>query len=90
MTDIILKTIANQTRIQLILCLSSGSKNVTQLISNCGLAQSAVSQHLCKLKKAGLVRTNKNGKEVFYSLKNPKTADLGRSIIKFIKEVDSK
>jgi len=70
--------LGNKVRITLVKCLSSKPKNVTQLIENCQLAQSAVSQHLGKLKKAGLLKTSKKGKEVWYALKHSQTAKVAQ------------
>jgi len=75
----IIKALCNETRLKIILCLSQKSKTVTEIISNCELSQSAVSQHLVKLKKAGLVSDQKIGREVFYSINNqdlPKISNL--------------
>jgi len=77
----------NQIRTKLMLCLASKPKNVTELISNCGLAQSAVSQHLAKLKLSGLVETKKEGKEVYYSLKYKKAAEIAKLLISLEKAV---
>lgn len=76
----------NQIRTKLMLCLASKPKNVTELISNCGLAQSAVSQHLAKLKLSGLVGTKKVGKEVYYSLKYKKAAEIGKLLLSLERE----
>jgi len=76
----------NQIRTKLMLCLAFKPKNVTELISNCGLAQSAVSQHLAKLKLSGLVETKKEGKEVYYSLKYKKAAEIAKLLIALEKE----
>lgn len=76
----------NQVRTKLMLCLAAKPKNVTELISNCGLAQSAVSQHLSKLKQSGLVQTSKVGKEVYYSLKHKKTAEIAKLLMALEKE----
>lgn len=79
MNENIIKALCNETRLKIILCLSQKSKTVTEIISNCELSQSAVSQHLVKLKKAGLVSDQKIGREVFYSIKNqdlPKISNL--------------
>lgn len=46
------------------------------MISVCKLSQSAVSQHLKKLRESGLVVAHKDGKEVLYSLKYPIAADI--------------
>ena len=76
MSDLIYSALGNKIRVKLVLCLAEKSKNVSELIQTCGLAQSAVSQHLSKLKQSGLVKTTKNGKEVWYSLKYPKAAAI--------------
>ena len=75
-------------RLKLLCCLSKGRKNVQELIDTCGLAQSAVSQHLTKLKRAGLVQDTKEGKYVYYSLLHPKSAKLAKQIETFVKEVN--
>lgn len=83
----VLSSFSNKVRLQLLLCLSRGDKNVTQLISNCELSQSAVSQHLEKLRSAGMVKTKRVGKEIIYSLAYPKAAQISSDIVKFVKEV---
>jgi ArsR family transcriptional regulator, virulence genes transcriptional regulator len=77
----------NQVRAKLILCLSTKQKNVTEMIQTCGLSQSAVSQHLSKLKRSGVVVTKKVGKEVFYSLKYKKAANISRLLLSLEQEV---
>ena len=77
----------NGVRVKLLLCLSRKPKNVTDMIRTCGLSQSAVSQHLVKLKAAGLVETKKIGKEILYSLKYKKAAAVSRMLQSLQKEV---
>lgn len=77
----IYKIFANKTRNILILCLSDSPKNVGELIKVCGLSQSALSQHLSKLKSANLLQTKRQGKKIIYSLKDKKTADISRLLI---------
>jgi len=77
----------NQVRAKLILCLAKKPKNVTELIATCSLSQSAVSQHPNKLKQSGLVETKKEGKEVWYSLKYKKAADISSLLISLEQEV---
>ncbi len=83
----VLSSFSNKVRLQLLLCLSKGDKNVTQLISNCGLSQSAVSQHLEKLRSAGMVKTKRIGKEIIYSLVYPKSAQISSDLLTFAEEV---
>lgn len=86
MTADIYSAFGNQTRTKFILCLAKKPKNVTELIQTCGLSQSAVSQHLGKLKQTGLVKTKKEGKEVWYSLKYKKAADISKLLLSLEKE----
>lgn len=88
MENVLLSAFANKTRLQLMMCLASGEKNVSGLIGNCGLSQSAVSQHLEKLRKAGIVLTRRNGKEILYSLKNKQTAAISEQLLTYIRRND--
>jgi len=87
MTNNVYSAFGNQVRTKLILCLAKKTKNVTELVQTCGLSQSAVSQHLCKLKKSGIVETKKDGKEVWYSLKYKKAAQVSRLLLSLEQEV---
>lgn len=86
MQSTVLSSFTNETRLKLLLCLYQGEKNVTQLIGNCGLSQSAVSQHLEKLRHSGLVATRRDGKEIYYRLTNPKAAQISKQLLSFIQE----
>jgi DNA-binding transcriptional ArsR family regulator len=79
--------LGNPVRAKLILCLAKKPKSVSELICTCGMAQSAVSQHLAKLKRAGLVVATKDGKTVWYSLKTEKAADICRLLTSLEREV---
>lgn len=81
--------ITNPVRLHLLCCLSKERRNVMYLIRNCGLSQSAVSQHLQKLRIVGLVKTEKEGKNVYYSLVYPKSAVLAKQIREFVDEVST-
>jgi DNA-binding transcriptional ArsR family regulator len=86
----ITSSFANITRLKLLVCLGNGDKNVTELIGSCGLSQSAVSQHLERLRRAKLVSTKRNGKEIIYKLTSKKSAQIADDLLKFTKEVISK
>lgn len=87
MTYDIYSVFGNAIRTKLILCLAKRPKNVTEMIQTCGLSQSAVSQHLKKLKQAGIVETTKDGKEVWYTLKYKKAADISSLLTTLEQEV---
>ena len=88
MATTVLSTLANETRLKLLVCLSNGEKNVTELIGNCDLSQSAVSQHLEKLRSVGLVATEKRGKEIFYRLGTSETAKISQDLLSYLKEIN--
>ncbi len=71
-----LRSFSSIPRLKILMCLGQSSKNVSELIGNCGLTQSAVSQHLAKLKSAGLLKCNCEGRERIYSLVDTKTAEI--------------
>jgi DNA-binding transcriptional ArsR family regulator len=53
----------------LVLCqLLHGEKSVGELERLVGLSQSALSQHLARLRRDGLVKTRRSAQTIFYSL----------------------
>lgn len=63
-----LKMLANQSRLRILCSLVSGEKSVNELEEYVELSQSALSQHLAKLRTEGIVSAEKRGQSVFYSL----------------------
>ncbi|GAB7102762.1 metalloregulator ArsR/SmtB family transcription factor [Streptomyces phaeofaciens JCM 4814] len=64
----LLALLGDRTRLTLLHSLASGEADVTTLTEVCGAARPAVSQHLARLRLAGLVSTRKEGRRVIYSL----------------------
>jgi DNA-binding transcriptional ArsR family regulator len=83
----ILRAFSSLGRIKLLLCLKEKEKNVGELIKNCGLSQSAVSQHLKKLKNWELVSCYKQGKEVYYKLTKKQAALIAEKLLVFYKSL---
>jgi ArsR family transcriptional regulator, virulence genes transcriptional regulator len=73
----LLKAMANEARL-LVLChlAESGELSVGALVDRVGLSQSALSQHLAKLRDEGLVDTRKEAQTVYYSVCDPKAGQL--------------
>lgn len=73
----VLKSIAHEGRL-LVLCYLSeaGEMSVGDLAERVGLSQSALSQHLAKLRSEGLVATRKQAQTVFYRIGQPKVLTL--------------
>ncbi|SNR26116.1 transcriptional regulator [Paracoccus sediminis] len=66
-----LALVANAKRL-LILCeLTKGERSVGALQQAVGLGQSALSQHLARLREAGMVDTRREGQTIFYRISDP-------------------
>lgn len=64
----LLAAMANPSRLLILCQLAAGEKSVGELQPLIGLSQSALSQHLAVLREKGLVRTRREGQQIFYSI----------------------
>ena len=73
----VLKSLAHEGRL-LVLCYlaEAGELSVGELVARIGLSQSALSQHLAKLRTEGLVTTRKESQTVFYRIGDDKVRSL--------------
>jgi ArsR family transcriptional regulator len=67
----IIKAMAHPTRLFIIEELTRNERCVNELTEKIGADVSTVSKHLSVLKTAGIVRDEKRGAQVYYSLKVP-------------------
>ena len=65
---LLLAMLADGTRLRLVAQLVDGERDVTALTEAVGAARPAVSQHLGKLRLAGLVRVRRDGRRQVYAL----------------------
>jgi len=75
-----ISVLSNEKRLRLLLCLEK-PHSVSQLLEKCNLSQSALSQHLTKLKRAGFVNCSRDGNRQIYITKNKKIIKVAKSII---------
>ena len=68
----LLRTMANPDRLLLLCQLSQGEKSVGELEVLLGIVQPTLSQQLGVLRQEKVVSTRRAGKQIFYSVKNPK------------------
>ncbi len=68
--------LADATRVQLLWALIGGELRVNDLAARVGKPAPSVSQHLAKLRMARLVRTRREGTQVFYRLENEHVSQL--------------
>lgn len=70
------KVFSDPTRLRILERLKKGEANVSQLCNTLSLKQSTVSQHLRMLKECGAVTARKDGREIFYSIRDPRFVDI--------------
>src|SRR5688572_16923498 len=70
------KALSHPRRLELIEQMAQGPRNVEVLAERTGLSIANASQHLQQLRRAGIVRSNREGKFVFYALADAAVLDL--------------
>lgn len=73
----LLRTLSNECRL-LVLChlVENEELAVGELVERIGLSQSALSQHLAKLREEGLVTTRKKAQSVYYRICDPRAQQI--------------
>ena len=64
----VLKVLADETRLAVVEQLMTGAKNVGEINQALNVEQTLLSHHLRVLREAGLVDSQRDGKQVIYSL----------------------
>lgn len=78
-----LKVLAHPVRICIVNgLLKSGGCNVSHMQECLEIPQSTISQHLQKLKSAGIIEGERNGLEIVYKVKDPRVKLLVEVLIK--------
>lgn len=60
--------------------LDAGSSNVSNMQNCLDMPQSTISQHVSKLKSAGIIKGERNGLEIIYSVSNNKVKDIIKAL----------
>jgi ArsR family transcriptional regulator, virulence genes transcriptional regulator len=72
----LLRSIGSAHRLMILCLLSERDRTVTEVCEAMGLRQSLASQHLGRLRLDGLVKAERRGHFVHYSLSNPVARDI--------------
>lgn len=72
----VLKQLANQNRLMILCVLAEGEISVTELNKRVPLSQSALSQHLAKLRAANIVNTRRESQTIYYQVADEKVKAL--------------
>ncbi len=73
----LLKAMGNERRL-LILCelVAHGEMSVGAMVKSIGLGQSALSQHLAKMREEGILATRREGQTIWYRICEPRVEEL--------------
>lgn len=70
----LLGRMSNPQRLRILCLMVEGERSVNSLVEETGLAQPTVSQHLRKLREAGVVRTRRDAQTIYYALDDEPTS----------------
>src|SRR5210317_364838 len=71
-----LKSIAHRDRLKVLCSLLDGEQTVATIEAQVGASQSAVSQHLARLKSEGILAARREGRQIYYSISDPMVRSL--------------
>ncbi|KAA0956146.1 ArsR/SmtB family transcription factor [Planococcus kocurii] len=89
--SMVLKLLGDKTRLSMMKLLEQNECCVCEFVEIFGISQSAISQHLRKLRDVGLVKENRKGQWIFYSLnKESDMYEMVLNIMEFIPSQDER
>jgi ArsR family transcriptional regulator len=71
-----LKLFSNKTRILVLCNLVNGRKTVNELVLLIDVKQSALSQHLAKMRVDQILSTQRSGKYIYYKIQDPSVKNI--------------
>ncbi|MCL4438856.1 MAG: metalloregulator ArsR/SmtB family transcription factor [Candidatus Thermoplasmatota archaeon] len=82
----IFKVLGDQNRLHILSLISNQELCVCEITSIIGMSQSNASQHLAKLRSAGLVKERRSAQWIYYSL-NQEALPLIKEVLKMLPDV---
>ena len=74
------RTLGDKTRLSILCLLMDAELNVTEICKKLRMAQPSVSHHLGILRGGGMVNTRRDGKQVYYSLRDFSSDPSGKDL----------
>lgn len=71
-----LKVLGDTNRLGIVLSIGKESRSVTEIINATGLSQTLVSFHLRSMREAEIVKTERTGPFIYYSLSDPSLLEV--------------
>jgi DNA-binding transcriptional ArsR family regulator len=69
------KTLASPKRIEILNALKDGERTVSELVEILGVPKANVSQHLAVMRHRGILKSRREGINMYYSVSNMKVID---------------
>jgi DNA-binding transcriptional ArsR family regulator len=69
------KTLGSPKRIEILNALKEGEKTVSELVEILGVPKANVSQHLAVIRHKGILKSRRDGINIYYSVSNRKVID---------------
>jgi ArsR family transcriptional regulator len=76
----ILKALSDETRLKIVEFLIDGEKCVCEIFPHVKRTQSTVSIQLGVLERCGILKSRRDGKKVFYSIKDMRVCDVFKAL----------
>jgi len=76
----IMKLLSDKTRLNIIRFLLDGEKCVCKIFPHVKRTQSTTSIHLRKLENAGILKSRREGKKIFYSICDLRVCDVFKAV----------
>src|SRR3978361_645178 len=84
-SSLILRALNHRLRQHILKLLEEQKKlTVTEIYVQLRLEQSVASQHLAILRRAGIVKTEREGKFIFYGLNHQRIAEINRCVVELL------
>lgn len=84
-SSLILRALNHKLRQNILKLLEEqGKLTVTEIYVQLRLEQSVASQHLAILRRAGVVKTEREGKFIYYLLNHPRIVEIGRCVVELL------
>lgn len=80
------RAFSDTSRVRILSLIVDQEMNVSQLAEAVGLTESAVSHHLRGLRQMRLVKSRRDGKEVYYFMDDPHIIELFQQGVRHIQE----
>lgn len=77
----LLRTLANPQRLKILCLLAGGELSVGDLHGQIALTQSALSQHLSKLRAQNLVATRRQSQTIYYRIIDEEALTMARALL---------